>query len=166
MYQRFLIYKHFFAGEVPVILCEGETDNVYLTHAIRSLARSYPQLATTNPAGKISLSIRLYKYRKSSTPRILGLHDGGTANLAKFIAIYKKETAKFKAPGQKQPVIILYDNDSGAKPIISAVSQAKAERNWTLNNRLLMLFGTCMQCLHHFSMAQQNRRLRIFLSRP
>ncbi len=128
MYQRFLIYKHFFAGEVPVILCEGETDNVYLTHAIRSLARSYPQLATTNPAGKISLSIRLYKYRKSSTPRILGLHDGGTANLAKFIAIYKKETAKFKAPGQKQPVIILYDNDSGAKPIISAVSQASGKK--------------------------------------
>lgn len=117
MYQQFLIYRNFFAGEVPVVLCEGETDNVYLTHAIRSLASSYPDLATIAPDGKIRLNIRLYKYRKSSTGRILGLRDGGSGCLANFIATYKKETAKFKAPGQKQPVILLYDNDSGAHPI-------------------------------------------------
>ena len=124
MYQQFLIYKNFFAGGVPVVLCEGETDNVYLTHAIRSLAASYPELATINPDGKILLNIRLYKYRKSSTARILGLRDGGSSALARFIATYKRETAKFRAPGQKQPVIILYDNDSGAHKIRSVVNEA------------------------------------------
>jgi RNA-directed DNA polymerase len=34
MYQRFLIYMNFFAAKLPVVLCEGKTDNIYLTHAI------------------------------------------------------------------------------------------------------------------------------------
>jgi len=125
MYRQFLLYRYFFAAELPVLLCEGETDNVYLTHAIRSLAASYPELATVAADGKIGLNIRLYKYRKSSTGRILGLRDGGSSSLAAFIATYKKETSKFKGPGQKHPVIILYDNDSGASSIRNAVKQAR-----------------------------------------
>ena len=124
MYQQFLIYRNFFASDVPVVLCEGETDNVYLTHAIRSLAASYPELATVTPGGKIQLNIRLYKYRKSSTARILGLRDGGSSSLAKFVATYKRVAAKFTVPGPKQPIIILYDNDSGAHKVRSAVTEA------------------------------------------
>jgi RNA-directed DNA polymerase len=124
MYQRFLIYRNFFAAEMPVVLSEGETDNVYLTHAIRSLGGDFPELATIKPDGKILLNVRLYKYRHSSTGRILGLRDGGSSSLGKFIATYKKETVKFKAPGQKHPTIILYDNDSGAHHIRSAVRSA------------------------------------------
>jgi hypothetical protein len=56
------------------------------------------------------------------------LHDGGTSSLANFVATYKKETAKFKAPGPKQPVIIIYDNDSGAKALLSAASQAARKK--------------------------------------
>jgi RNA-directed DNA polymerase len=124
MYQRFLIYRNFFVADTPVVLCEGETDNVYLTHAIRSLANDYPDLASKGSDGKIHLKIRLYKYRRSSTARILGLGDGGSGVLSKFIPMYKKETAKFKAPGQEHPVVVLYDNDSGASPIRSVVKQA------------------------------------------
>jgi hypothetical protein len=124
IYQRFLIYKNFFAAEAPVILCEGETDNVYLTHAIRRLAADYPDLAAIGDKGKVQMKVRLYKYRYSSTARILGLRDGGSSSLNSFIATYKKETAKFKASGQKHAAVILYDNDSGAKKIRNGIKQA------------------------------------------
>jgi hypothetical protein len=117
MYQRFLIYMNFFAAELPVVLCEGKTDNIYLTHAIRSLAPDYPYLATVAPDGKIRLNVRLYKYRKSSTARILRLSDGGSSALLDFIVTYKREAEKFKGPGLKNAFIALYDNDSGAKGI-------------------------------------------------
>jgi hypothetical protein len=123
MYQRFLIYQNFFAAEMPVVLCEGETDNVYLTHAIRGLATGFPELATIDPGGKIRLNLRLFKYRHSSTARILGLRDGGST-LSGFIATYKKETARFRAPGEKHPFLIVYDSDSGAHRIRSAVKEA------------------------------------------
>ncbi len=128
MYRQFLIYKDFYTAEAPVIICEGETDNVYLTHAIRSLAAEFPRLAEITPERKIRLKVRLYKCHRSSTGRIVGLRSGGSGSLAKFIATYKKDTEKFNAPGLKNPVIILYDNDSGAKAIRSAIEQASRKK--------------------------------------
>ena len=134
MYKQFLIYKDFYAAESPVIICEVGTDNVYLTHAIRSLAQNYPDLAEVRADGKIRLKVRLYKYtrsrrrrkkeRQGGTGRILGLNDGGSGTLTKFISAYKEETDKFTAPGLKNPVIILYDNDTGAIPIRNAIKNA------------------------------------------
>jgi retron-type reverse transcriptase len=124
MYKQFLIYRDFYTANSPVILCEGETDNVYLTHAIRSLVAGFPELAEVDAKGKIRLKVRLYKYARSSTARILGLHDGGTSHLNKFIASYSKETDRFKAPGLKNPVIVLYDNDKGAHSICNAIKDA------------------------------------------
>src|SRR5712692_126068 len=95
MYREFLAYSNFYAAQAPVIICEGETDNVYLTHAIRSLAGEFPDLAEIAPTGDIKLKVRLYKYRQSSTARILELKDGGSSVLTKFIGNYKKETDKF-----------------------------------------------------------------------
>ncbi len=127
VYREFLIYKDFFAARVPVVICEGETDNVYLTHAIRGLAKEFPDLAEVTDK-KIRLKVRLYKYPHSSTARLLGLKDGGSSALSTFIAAYKKETSRFAAPGLTNPVVILYDNDDGAKNIRSAIWQASKLR--------------------------------------
>jgi RNA-directed DNA polymerase len=87
-YRRFLIYRDFYTAKRPVILCEGKTDTVYLKHAIRSLADDFPELAEKDDKGKVSLKVRLYKYTKSTTVRILGLQDGGTGHIPKFIGNY------------------------------------------------------------------------------
>jgi hypothetical protein len=128
MYKQFLIYKDFYSAQSPVIICEGGTDNIYLTHAIRSLAAEFPELAEITQEGKKRLKIRLYKYPQSSTARILGLGDGGSGVLNNFIATYTRETDRFTAPGLKNPVIIFYDNDSGAKPIRAAIGNASKKK--------------------------------------
>jgi hypothetical protein len=104
-----------------VVICEGETDNVYLTHAIRSLAGQFPALAEVMPDKKIRLKVRLYKYPRTSTARLLDLKGGGSGVLSKFIAAYKKETADFAGPGLLEPVVVLYDNDAGAKSIRNTI---------------------------------------------
>lgn len=114
MYRRFLLFKEFYAAPAPVIVCEGKTDNVYILHAIRSLAATYPQLATTNTDGTIKLNVRIYKYSNTSTGRILGI-NGGTPDLSRFMRQYDREIKKFKAPGARQPVVLLVDNDAGTK---------------------------------------------------
>ncbi len=124
VYREFLIYSTFYAADRPVIICEGETDGVYLTHAIRSLAADFPTLAEIMHDGKIRLKVRLYKYPRSSTSRLLDLKDGGSSALAAFIAAYKKETMPFTGPGLTEPVVILYDNDAGAKSIRNAIQNA------------------------------------------
>jgi RNA-directed DNA polymerase len=127
VYREFLLYKDFYAARVPVVICEGETDNVYLTHAIRSLAEEFPDLAEVTDK-KIRLKVRLYKYPHSTTGRMLGLRDGGSSALSKFIATYKKETSHFTALGLTNPIVILYDNDEGAGNIRNAIAQASNPR--------------------------------------
>jgi len=124
VYREFLIYRTFYAAEAPVVVCEGETDNVYLTHAIRSLATEFTALAELMSDGKIRLKIRLYKYPHSSTARLLGLKDGGSSVLAKFIGAYKRETNHFTGPGLTEPVVLLYDNDTGGKDVRNAIKEA------------------------------------------
>jgi hypothetical protein len=96
---------------------------VYLKFAIKALASQVPELVESADTG-FSLKVRLYKYTKSSTSRILGLNDGGSSALSSFIGNYRKDTDKFEAPGLKHPVIILYDDDDGARNIQNAIKGA------------------------------------------
>lgn len=123
VYRDFLIYSIFYAAQMPVILCEGDTDNVYITHAIRSLVSEFPDLAEVKTDGQIVLKVRIYKYPKSSTSHLLGLGDGGSSVLSNFISTYNKRVSRFKAPGLAHPVIIVYDNDDGAKKIRNTIKQ-------------------------------------------
>ena len=116
IYRSFLIYRNFFVPEKPVILCEGKTDVVYLKCAITSLASDFSQLATIKSDGTVELDVRLFN-RPSGTARIMDLGFGGSGDLGNFIKIFKNEAKDFCAPGQQHPVIVLYDNDSGAQDI-------------------------------------------------
>ncbi len=122
VYRQFLMYATFYAPLMPVILCEGDTDNVYLTHAIRSMAADFPVLAQIANQNKIVLKIRIYKYPKSSTARLLDLASGGYSALINFMTAFRKETDKF-GPGLTEPVVIVYDNDSGGKSLRNFLKQ-------------------------------------------
>lgn len=125
LYRRFLIFKEFYAASAPVIVCEGKTDTVYLTHAIRSMAARYPALATIAPDHTVSVNVRMFKYPATSTSSILRL-TGGASVLNDFLWDYLNEIKRFKAPGKQQPIVFVVDNDSGASGICgSAKSLAK-----------------------------------------
>jgi RNA-directed DNA polymerase len=127
MYRRFLMFKELYTAPAPVVICEGKTDNVYITHAIRSLAAQYPRLADINSNGKISIKLRRFKYSGTSTGRILGIH-GGTGHLGQFLQNYKDESSRFKAPGMQWPIILLIDNDSGADAIFNTIKQITGKK--------------------------------------
>ena len=120
MYRAFLLYSMFYSAEMPILVCEGPTDNVYLTHAIRALAADFPQLAEVQEGRKIRLRVRFYKYPQSRTSVLLGL-TGGTGQLKSFIAAYKKDTDRFKGLGLVNPVIVVYDSDDGAPTIRNVI---------------------------------------------
>lgn len=120
--RRFLIFDRFYRAKQTTLVCEGKTDNVYLTHAIRSLAKEFPQLATISEAGSVEINVSKFRYKGRSTNRVLKL-NGGAADLGHFLRLYCAETKKFTAPGMEWPVIVLIDNDSGSKPIYSTIKQ-------------------------------------------
>ena len=122
LYRQFILFDSFYMTNLPAIICEGDTDNVYLAHAIHKLVSTYPKLAIKEASGKFKLNIRLHKYSNKTTSRILKIH-GGTGQLANFITEYYKQINGFKAPGAFHPVIVLIDNDKGKSNVTSAVEK-------------------------------------------
>lgn len=118
LYRRFLDFKYFYGIQRPTILAEGKTDNVYLRAAIRALAGAYPSLATI-AGGKTTLIPHLFK--RNETTRVIQELGGGTGELQTLIPRYKPSTLAFSAPRPTAPVIILVDNDSGARPVFSVI---------------------------------------------
>jgi Reverse transcriptase (RNA-dependent DNA polymerase). len=118
-YQSFLLFKYFYAASKPVIVCEGKTDNIYIRSAIQQLASHYPYLVSNGKPGKFNLNVKLFQYT-NTTKRLLKL-GGGTDNLRQFLTDFPEFCQKISASGLQHPIIILVDNDSGAKTIFSAV---------------------------------------------
>lgn len=120
VYRSFLLFTQFYRPVLPLIVCEGKTDNVYIRCALHSLATKHPGLAKVS--GKsIEYLIDFFSYSKTSD-RILHL-AGGTGDLGNFIANYASEFSRFKVIDSRHPVIILIDNDSGSNQIFSTIKK-------------------------------------------
>ncbi|QND49778.1 RNA-directed DNA polymerase [Rhizobium lusitanum] len=117
LYQQYLNYISFFGSSMPVIIGEGVTDTIYLKAALNQLAAKYPNLITVVDKKK-EHKLQFFKYSNSSR-ELMGL-SGGTGELKNLLGEYRKRISGFKFGGT-QPVIILVDNDDGAKAFFSTL---------------------------------------------
>lgn len=120
LYRKYLYFRNFYAISQPLIICEGKTDNTYIKYAALDLHEKFP-LLVENKEQTLALRVRLFKYT-DVTQRILAL-GGGTSQLCEFLGSYKRSLAGFLAPGKTHPVIIVIDNDSGAKGIYGTIKK-------------------------------------------
>jgi RNA-directed DNA polymerase len=134
MYRRFLLYTRFYANGSPFVVCEGKTDNVYISTAVHQLRHLFPRLVRHQPdTGKYVLSFSFLKYARQhrkkqhvympnfSTASILGGGSGGSANLGGLIRAYLADHAKFKANRGRHPVLVIVDDDSGGKTVFKTI---------------------------------------------
>jgi hypothetical protein len=115
VYRRFLFYNDLHSPDRPVVICEGKTDNIYIRAAIKALGAAHPALALPAKTGGYDLKIRLFKYT-ATAGRILHL-TGGSGALCRLVQEYEEEYKLVRAAGGRNPVILLIDNDEGAKGI-------------------------------------------------
>ena len=139
LFRRFLYFDAFYAPAMPVIVCEGETDNTYLKHAIKSLAAIYPALAAAGSPPKVG--VRLFKYAERRTSYVTEI-AGGVGGLCKLMKHYHADLAsKFKAPPPKHPVVVLIDNDLGANSIYGAIAGITGKRKPTGSEQFIHVTG-------------------------
>ena len=129
LYARFLKYKYFVRLERPLIVCEGKTDNIYLKSAIPRLPEFHPKLGSWNGTTFTS-AVAFFSYDNQAC-RLVNL-EGGTGDLVYFFLHghrgkkkpgYRGDIRSFKHRPLQHPVIVLIDNDDGAKNIFSAFRQ-------------------------------------------
>lgn len=116
--HRFLFYTTFASNDKPVILCEGKTDNIYISAAVKRLSASYPKLI--EPESK-SLLVKILPHT-ATQERIFNL-TGGDNPLVNFIVAYRDNYRLIKAPKGANPVIVIFDNDNGSNAVIAAIKK-------------------------------------------
>ena len=112
--DRFVSFDKFHSLSKPLVVCEGKTDNIYLECALKSLAGDFPNMIEV-VGSKIEWKIGFFKY-SGGNMSIRGM-SGGVGGLVWLINQYKNLMESFRCPGQYFPVIIVADNDKGAKNI-------------------------------------------------
>lgn len=129
LYEKFLFFRNFYFNDKTVIICEGKTDIVYISSALKSLQARYPTLIQNNTNGKHTFNIKMFNY-SSVTQEVLNL-GGGTGDLGKLIVSYAKRINRYKCAGKMHPVIVLIDNDSGSRndiyPKLSAITKSRVD---------------------------------------
>jgi RNA-directed DNA polymerase len=119
VYRRFLFYTKFYVPEKPVIVCEGETDSIYIAAAISAMGGYYPDLidAKLKPGEQNRFNVRFFKH-SSIAGRLLEL-NGGTDALKSFCRIYVDQTKKFKGGLLSRPTIVIVDNDKAGRDVVN-----------------------------------------------
>ena len=120
LYRQFLFYKHFFALEKPLIICEGKTDIIYLKCALRQLKDKNIELVETKNQ-KVNMKIDFFNF--SNNFKDVFSISSGTSGIYYLIDKYKHYMQKFKGNGKRFPVIVLLDNDDGADKIKNAIKK-------------------------------------------
>lgn len=116
VFRDFIEYSEFASNSKPLIIFEGKTDSIYIMEALRSMAAKFPRLVAGS-ATPFRLNVKLFRYGGVAS-RLFDI-DGGTAQLKEFIRKYPSSYRKINGPKGEFPVIIVLDNDDGAKAIIS-----------------------------------------------
>ncbi len=120
LYARFLKFRYFVCLERPLIVCEGKTDNVYFKYALRKLPAFHPKLGSWK-GQTFSSAVSFFNY-DNQAHRILEL-GGGTSDLRYFFIKnrYPQDIHQFEHRPLKHPIIVLIDNDNGAKEIFKVI---------------------------------------------
>lgn len=119
VYRCFLFYTKFYSPEKPMILCEGETDSIYIASAISALGDHYPNLinAKLKPGEQNRFNVRFVKHN-AIAGRLLEL-SGGTDALKIFCRLYVEQTKKFEGRLPSQPFIVIVDNDKAGRDVLN-----------------------------------------------
>ncbi|MCK4530653.1 MAG: ribonuclease H, partial [Candidatus Marinimicrobia bacterium] len=124
LYREFLIYKNFLSIEMPLLICEGKTDIIYIKCALNKLAPIYNEFVKINDKG-INYKIKFLNF--SNNLRDVFAISKGTSGLKHLMEIYENNIGRFKEVVKKHPVIIILDNDDGAKEIKKKLSIKKGD---------------------------------------
>lgn len=107
LFRKFLYYRYFFHPGTPILVCEGETDIIYIRSALINLAALYPSLIEIKKDGTPSFKIAFFKYT-DRVKEILAISSGSGLN--KMAKEAQKQLTEQPYSSQKM-VFFLSDND-------------------------------------------------------
>lgn len=121
-YQKFMIYKTFYANEKPLIITEGKTDVLYIKAALKKYYKYFPNLITKKDNGNFAFHVNFFKRKQKHSYYLNLVKDGADTikNIYSNCYIKTKNNKNIttvhdfkKLCGEREtnPVILIFDNE-------------------------------------------------------
>lgn len=121
-YQKFMIYKTFYANEKPLIITEGKTDVLYIKAALKKYYKYFPNLITKKDNGNFVFHVNFFKRKQKHSYYLNLVKDGADTikNIYSICYIKTKNNKNIttvhdfkKLCGEREtnPVILIFDNE-------------------------------------------------------
>ena len=121
-YQKFMIYKTFYANENPLIITEGKTDVLYIKAALKKYYKYFPNLITKKDNGNFVFHVNFFKRKQKHSYYLNLVKDGADTikNIYSNCYIKTKNNKNIttvhdfkKLCGEREtnPVILIFDNE-------------------------------------------------------
>ena len=121
-YQKFMIYKTFYANEKPLIITEGKTDVLYIKAALKKYYKYFPNLITKKDNGNFVFHVNFFKRKQKHSYYLNLVKDGADTikNIYSNCYIKTKNNKNIttvhdfkKLCGEREtnPVILIFDNE-------------------------------------------------------
>ena len=121
-YQKFMIYKTFYANEKPLIITEGKTDVLYIKAALKKYYKYFPNLITKKDNGNFVFHVNFFKRKQKHYYYLNLVKDGADTikNIYSNCYIKTKNNKNIttvhdfkKLCGEREtnPVILIFDNE-------------------------------------------------------
>lgn len=121
-YQKFMIYKTFYANEKPLIITEGKTDVLYIKAALKKYYKYFPNLITKKDNGNFVFHVNFFKRKqkhsyylnlvKDSADTIKNIYSNcyiKTKNNKNITTVH--DFKKLCGERETNPVILIFDNE-------------------------------------------------------
>lgn len=130
LYIDFLLYRWFFANEMPIIFTEGKTDIVYLKCALKRLKDDYPKLI--NSDGTLNVQ---FIWINTYLQEVFHI-SSGTEGLLSLLNQYENFLKRIKPIISSNLVFFLLDHDDGASKIISHCKAVNKDTKVFFDNKV------------------------------
>lgn len=121
-YQKFMIYKTFYANEKPLIITEGKTYVLYIKAALKKYYKYFPNLITKKDNGNFVFHVNFFKRKQKHSYYLNLVKDGADTikNIYSNCYIKTKNNKNIttvhdfkKLCGEREtnPVILIFDNE-------------------------------------------------------
>lgn len=121
-YQKFMIYKTFYANEKPLIITEGKTDVLYIKAALKKYYKYFPNLITKKDNGNFVFHVNFFKRKQKYSYYLNLVKDGADTIKNIYSNCYIKtknnknittvhDFKKLRGERETNPVILIFDNE-------------------------------------------------------
>lgn len=121
-YQKFMLYKTFYANEKPLIITEGKTDVLYIKAVLKKYYKYFPNLITKKDNGNFVFHVNFFKRKQKHSYYLNLVKDGADTIKNIYSNCYIKtknnknittvhDFKKLRGERETNPVILIFDNE-------------------------------------------------------